>query len=105
MSLRRVACCRRLVPRSDAGRPACSAGAFAANLSRAALLTLIAHKHLVLQVFPDLFVDLDEARVEADLCDVARSRQVHLVSALHRARACGEDEYPVAKRDGLLEVV
>src|SRR5438874_455074 len=99
------ACCRRLSARSTTERAAFSPGASDANLSGAALLTLIAHQHLILEVFPDLFVDLDETRLETDLGHVAWSRQVDLVVALHRPRSGRDDEDPVAERDRLFEVV
>src|SRR5690348_3325783 len=46
------------------------------KLSRAALLTLIAHQDLVAKVLPDLLIDFDEARLESDLGHVARARKV-----------------------------
>src|SRR5450759_402606 len=76
------------------------------TLSRAAaLLTFIAHQHLVFEVLPYLFVDLGEARLEANFGDVAWTRQVDLVSALDRAGSGRDDEDPVAERDRLLEVM
>src|SRR5690348_6160274 len=96
---------RRRATMSTAGRVACSAGAAAVTLSRAALLTLIAHQDLVAQVAPDLFVDARELGLEADLGHVARPRQLDLVAALHGARTRGDDKDPVAQRDRLLEVV
>src|SRR5258708_7157113 len=44
---------------------------------------LVADEHLVPEVVPDLFVDLDESRLEADLGDVPRPRQVAPVRSLH----------------------
>src|ERR1700674_179363 len=103
---RRCASRFRLAARSDSGRSACSAGAFMRTLSRAAaLLTFIAHQDLVLEVLPDFFVDLGEMWLEANLGDVARPRQVHLVGALDRAGSGGDDEDPVAERDRLFEVM
>src|SRR5713226_9415058 len=89
--------------------PACAGGSTRAvigALSRAAaLLTFIAHEDLVAKVLPDLLVDLGESRLESDLGDVAGSRQVDLVVALHRPRRGGDDEHAVAQRDRFLEVV
>jgi len=44
-------------------------------------------------------------RLETDLGDVARPRQVDLVVALHRARTGGDHEDAVAERDRLFEVM
>src|ERR1700704_3023499 len=57
-----------------------------------ALRALIAHQHLVSEVVPDLLVDPSELRMETDLADVARPREVHLVHALDRARPRGDHD-------------
>src|SRR5438046_2898182 len=96
---------RRLRPaRSGLVRTACSPNALTA-LSRAALLTLVAHEDLIAEVLPDLFVNLDKAGLKTDLGDVARTRQVDLVGALDRARSSRDDEHAVAERDRLFEVM
>src|SRR2546430_12427542 len=104
-SWRRRASRLRLATRSTEGRWACAPWLLTAKLRCAALLTLIAHEHLVLEVLPDLFVDFDKALVEPDLGDVARARQVYLLIALDRARPGGDHENAVAERDRLLQVV
>src|SRR5438477_2941993 len=104
LSCRRPACCRRNAARSGPDRSAGWLGALTGS-SRAALLTLIAHQDLIAELLPHLFVNLDEARLEANLRDVARHRQVDLVGALHGAGSGGDDKHPVAQRDRLLEVV
>jgi hypothetical protein len=75
------------------------------NLSRAALLTLIAHQDLVAKVLPDLLVNLDEARLKTNLGHVAWSWKVDRIVALDCAGAGGDHEHAVAERDGFLEVV
>src|SRR6267378_470416 len=103
---RRWASRRRLAARSTNGRAACSVVALMPALSRAgALLTLIAHQDLIPEVIPDLLIDLTEPRLKSNLSDVARPRKVDLVVALDRARSGGDDEDPIAQRDGLFEVV
>src|SRR5438552_3938571 len=89
LSCRRPACCRRDVARSGPDRSAGWLGALTGS-SRAALLTLIAHQDLIAEVLPDLFVNLDEARLEANLRDVARPREVDLLGALPGAGARGD---------------
>src|ERR1700716_3558328 len=76
------------------------------TLSRAAaLLTFIAHQDLVAEVVPDFLIDLAKVRLEADLGDVARPGKIDLVVALHGSRSGGDDEYSIAERDRLFEVV
>src|SRR5215831_17977564 len=65
----------------------------------------IAFQNLVLHLVPDLRVQLDEARREADLVDVARPRQVDrvltdAVSPWPRR----EHDHPVGERDRLLQI-
>src|SRR5438552_11416811 len=86
-----------------AAPPASSARA--ASLRDAALRALIAHEHLVSQVVPDLLVDPRELRLESDLGDIARARQIDAVDALHGPRARGDDDDAVGERDRLLEIV
>src|ERR1700682_4477328 len=106
---RRCASCLRIAARSDRGRSACSAcsaGALTPWLSRAAaLLTFIAHQYLVLEVFPDLFVDLGETGLESNFCDIARPRQVNFVVALDRAWPGSDHEAAVTQTDRLFEVM
>ena len=59
---------------ASARRPPARSGAAAASGSADALLTLIAHEHLVAEVAPDLLVDLVEPGLEPDLGHVPRSR-------------------------------
>src|SRR5437879_6240539 len=58
-----------------------------ARLSAActALRPLIAQEDLVAKVLPDVAVQLDKSRLEANLSDVPRTRQVDVVDPLHRA--------------------
>src|SRR5437762_1559467 len=96
---------RRLArARARAAAPAVSATAERSGLD-AALSALIAHQHLIAKVVPDLLVDARELRLEPDLGDVARPREVHAVDALHRSGSSGEDDDEVSQRDRLLEVV
>src|SRR5438105_6090085 len=96
---------RRLArARARAAAPAVSATAGRSGLD-AALSALIAHQHLIAKVVPDLLVDARELRLEPDLGDVARPREVHAVDAFHRSRSSGEDDDAVSQRDRLLEVV
>src|ERR1700687_5859710 len=71
----------------------------------AALLPLIAHQDLILQVVPDLAVDLAELRLHANLGHVARPRQRHRIVRLHGPWSGADDEDAIGQRDGLLEVV
>src|SRR5205814_6050757 len=50
---------------------------------------LVAHEDLVPEVLPDVAVELDEARLEADLGHVPRAGQIDLVEALDRPRPGG----------------
>src|SRR5260370_14326822 len=101
-SCRRCASRRLLAARSITGRP----GSLTRALSRAAaLLTFIAHRHLVSEVVPDLLVDLHQVGLETDLGDLARTLKIDLVVALDRARPGSDDEYPVAQGDRAFEVV
>src|SRR5436190_5100412 len=76
---------------------------------RSALLELllgIALEHFILHGAPDQGMQLDEARREADLGDVARPRQIDGEFADRmRLGSCREHHHPVGKRNGLLEVV
>src|SRR3989441_4648628 len=88
------------------------ARAFAATISSpvkllrdAALRALIAQQHLIPQVVPDLLIDASELRLEPDLSDVARPRQIHGIDALYRAWSGGDDEDLIRKGDRFLEVV
>src|SRR5882762_6591083 len=69
------------------------------------LRPLVAHEDLVAEVLPDVAVEIDEARLEADLRNVTRARQVHLVDAFDRPGAGSDHAYPVGERDRLFEVV
>src|SRR3954465_7897659 len=60
---------------------------------------------LIAQRVPDLLVELDEPRVEADLRHLAGARQIDVVDVLDRPRAGRHDDDPVGERDRLLEVV
>src|SRR5438876_5121412 len=66
---------------------------------------LVADENLVAEVVPDLPVELDEARLEADLGDLAGTRQVDLVDAFHRPGPGGDHADAIGERDRLLEVV
>src|SRR5207248_3309149 len=88
--------------------PACGGGSGwgCSTLDRGrVLLTLITDQYLVAQLTPDRLVELGESRLETDLRDVARPRQVDLVGALHGARSGGEDDDAIGERDRFLEVV
>src|SRR5216683_3395183 len=61
---------------------------------------------LLAQIGPDPLVELDEFRHQADLGDIARARQGHLVVALDPRRGAGGDHHhAVGERDRLLEIV
>src|SRR5437879_6159021 len=60
---------------------------------------------LVAQIGPDLAVEAHELRIEADLGDVARARQVDIVDALEPRRPGGEHDHLVSERDRLFEIV
>src|SRR4030081_3263263 len=66
----------RLAERSDVGARACGAPVSGVTTSSraAALLPLIAHQDLILQVVPDLAIDLAELRLHANLRHIARPR-------------------------------
>src|SRR5438552_11633853 len=70
-----------------------------------ALRALIAHEHLVSEVVPDLLIDPRELRLETDLGDVARARQIDAVDALHRRRPGRDDDDTIGERDRLLKVM
>src|SRR5258708_14668779 len=66
----------------------------------------IALQHFFLHRMPDERMQLDEARREADLGDVPRSRQVDREFADRmRCRSGGQDDHAIGKRDRLLEVM
>src|SRR5260370_28452607 len=101
-SCQRCASRRLLAARSTTGRP----GSLTRTLSRAAaLLTFIAHRHLVPEVVPDLLIDLHEVGLEPDLGDVPRTLKIDLVVALDRARPGSDDKYPLGHAALLLDVV
>src|SRR4051794_27441076 len=60
---------------------------------------------LVAQRVPDLLIQRDEARVEADLGHLPRPREVDVIDLLDRARPRGHDDDAVRERDRLLEVM
>src|SRR3982074_1069595 len=102
----------RRAERAVIGAAACGALASDAPASgvttssrAAALLPLIAHEDLILQVIPDLAIDLAELRLHANLGHVARSRQRHWIVRLHGPWSCADDEDAIRQRDRLLEVV
>src|SRR5438552_11085065 len=70
-----------------------------------ALRALIAHEHLVSEVVPDLLIDPRELRLESDLGDVPRPRQIDAIDALHGPRPRSDDDDAVDERDRLLEIV
>src|SRR2546430_12937820 len=100
-SRRRLA---RARARARAAAPLASS-ARAGSLRDAALRALIAHQHLVSEIVPDLLVDTRELRLEADLGDVARPREIDAIDAFHRPRPTGDDDDAARERDRLLEVV
>src|SRR5256714_9139518 len=69
------------------------------------LLTLITDQDLVAELTPDRLIELGESRLETDLRDVPRPRQVDLVGPLHRSRSGGEDDNAIGERDRFLEVM
>src|SRR5712691_413343 len=71
----------------------------------ALLIALIAQNHLVAEIFPDLMIELDEARLEADFLHFARPRQVDVIDALDGARPGGEHAHAISQGDGFLQVV
>src|SRR5712692_5944379 len=98
---------RRRVRAFARARSASASAAMPATRLRgdAALRAFIADQDLVPEVVPDLAVQLDEPRQEADLGDVARPRQVYAVGALDGPGSGGDDDDAVCERDRLLEVV
>src|SRR2546429_2104150 len=99
---------RRRLARARARARAASllaSSARAGSLRDAALRALIAHEHLVSQVVPDLLVDPRELRLESDLGDVPRPRQIDAIDALHGPRPRSDDDDAVGERDRLLEIV
>src|SRR5438477_1239918 len=70
-----------------------------------ALSALIAHQHLIPKVVPDLLIDPRELRLETDLGDVARARQIDAVDALHRPRPRRDHDDTIGERDRLLKVM
>src|SRR5215470_2927211 len=70
--------------------------------ARRARVTLL---DLIPQVFPDLFVESRELLAEADLDDVARSRQRDRIAGLDPAGPGGEHDHLVREGDRLLEIV
>src|SRR5260370_4063418 len=104
VSRRRCASRRRPAARSASGRSAGSVSAFMRTLSRAAaLLTFIAHKDFVLEVLPDLFVDLGEMWLESNFGDVAGPRKIDFVVALDRPGSGCDHKDAVAQPDRFLE--
>src|SRR5712691_6545549 len=93
--------CRRTLRRA-AATP--SSTAACARLA-IGLRPLVREQDLVAEVLPDVAVQLDEARVEADLRHVPRPGQVYVVDSLHRSRTRGHDAHAVGKSNRLLEVV
>src|SRR5712664_2191865 len=92
--MRRPLTRRRRLARARARARAASLLAWAVrapSLRDAALRALIAHEDLVPQVVPDLLVDPRELRLEADLGDIARPRQIDAIDTLHRSRTRGDD--------------
>src|SRR2546421_12685256 len=59
------------------------------------LLTLITHQHLIAKLTPDGLVDLGKARLEPNLGDVARPRQVDGKRALHGSATPRLDHHPI----------
>src|SRR5262249_13089918 len=95
MVLRRARCRVVATARSS---PAARAAALSGTL-------LIGALHLFAQIRPDALIELVEMRVEADLDDVARPRQVDIVDALEPRRPDREHDDLVGERDRLLEIV
>src|SRR5258708_30444213 len=71
----------------------------------AVLRAFIADQDLVPEVVPDLFIELDEAWLEADLGDVPRPRQVDPVRSLDRSGPRGDHDHAIRHADRLLQVV
>src|SRR5438132_13322153 len=70
-----------------------------------ALRALIAHEHLVSEVVPDLLIDPRELRLESDLGDVPRPRQIDAIDALDGPGTRRDDDHAIGERDRLLEIV
>src|SRR5438045_8180472 len=89
-----------------ASKSSVAASVAATGLRRDAVLrALIADEHLIPEVVPDLPVELDQPRLEADLRDVPRPWEVDAVASLDRAWSRGDHDDPVGHADRLLEVV
>src|SRR2546429_2290007 len=71
----------------------------------ALLIALITQNYLAAKIFPDLMIELDEARLETDFLDFARPRQVDAIHALDGARPSREHAHAIGQGDGLLQVV
>src|SRR3954452_25098553 len=106
MRATKVRTCRAMIR----GRPALrrmldvasvsSSGDAASGLSR-----IVLPFHLVAQIGPDPRIEAHEAGAEADLRNVARTREVDIVDALEPRRTGGEPDDPVGERDRLLEIM
>ncbi len=57
------------------------------------------------RIFPDLLIQLDETRLEADFCYMARTRQIDSINTFDGSRPGSDDAYTVRQRNGLLKVV
>src|SRR3979490_1669883 len=97
--------CRRFRRATAPGTVEAATRGVSGTGSASTLSSLIADQHLLSEIAPDLFVDVREAGIEADLVDLAGPRQVHLVDALDSSRAGGQHDHPVGHRDRLLEGV
>src|SRR5882762_5483184 len=70
-----------------------------------ALRALIAHEHLISEVVPDLLIDPRKLRLESDLGDAARPRQIDAIDALDGPGTRGDNDDPIGECDRLLEIV
>src|SRR5579885_10498 len=74
--------------------------------SRTSLLsTFIANHHLIAQVFPDIVIQLDEARLKTDFRNITWARQVYRVDTLDGGRTSREDAHPVGQSNCLFQIV
>src|SRR5439155_601680 len=102
---RRLLTTMRRLRRATAGEGPAGLSGLVRGALDALLIALIANAYLLAQIFPDLMIELDEARLEADFLHCARPRQIDAIDALDGARSSGEHADAVGQGDGLFQVV
>src|SRR5205085_5320356 len=97
-------------PDAETPSPACGGGLgswpWESRLDRGSvLLTLITHQHLITKLAPDRLVDLRKTRLEPNLSDVPRPRQVDGEGAFDGSRAGRQNDDAIGQRDRLFQVM